>query len=488
MNLFELSGLLTLITSLSMGVFVLYKTPKNFTNRIWAYFTFLVAGWGLSVTLIATSINAEKSLLVWQITNAVNVAEIPILFLYFVYQFLHIPKNLFLLSNLLIALYFVIECLLGNVINHVVWVFNSFYSARPPTFLYIIYFIWWVTLIFYCHYLLIKNYRKVTGLKREQIKYFFLATSIGFSGGITCFFSNLGLNLYPYGNLTVPIYPLIMTYAILKYNLMDINVIIRKSLIYSLLVTTITFIFFIFVLISEHLFHQVIHYQNVNTSFIIVALTALIFTPLKNKIQNLVDLAFFKATTVEMAQQNEQLRETKEKLTNLYDQADKLSKTDTLTEINNRRNFLEMLNKKMQDCEVAKTSFYLVIFDVDHFKEINDTYGHIFGDKVLVDAIKVVKNNTRSNDFIGRYGGDEFIICLDFPNKEGILPRLIKIQDDVKALSLTHNEKRVSVSISIGAAKFIPGTNITEEKLIEKTDFALYKVKKNIRGEINVNE
>ena len=99
-----------------------------------------------------------------------------------------------------------------------------------------------------------------------------------------------------------------MTFVILKYKLMDINIIIRKSLIYSLLVTSITIIFLISVLISERLFHQVIHYQNITTSIIMASLIALIFTPLKNKIQDLLDRAFFKATPIEMAQQNEQLR------------------------------------------------------------------------------------------------------------------------------------------------------------------------------------
>ena len=89
---------------------------------------------------------------------------------------------------------------------------------------------------------------------------------------------------------------------------MDINIIIRKSLIYSLLVTAITLIFLISVLISEHLFSQVAHYQHVTTSIIMASLIALIFTPLKNWIQDLIDRAFFKATPIEMAQENEQLR------------------------------------------------------------------------------------------------------------------------------------------------------------------------------------
>jgi diguanylate cyclase (GGDEF)-like protein len=184
----------------------------------------------------------------------------------------------------------------------------------------------------------------------------------------------------------------------------------------------------------------------------------------------------------------EQLKINEKTLADLYSHADKLSKTDTLTEINNRRYFSDMLNKKMQDCEASQVSFYLVIFDVDHFKEINDSYGHTLGDKVLVKVVEVVKSNIRSNDFIGRFGGDEFIICLDFPNKEGTLNRLTKIRDGVRALGLSHDGKKIDISVSIGAAKFMPGTNMTEKNLIEKADFELFNVKKTTRGEISVNE
>ena len=310
MKLFELSGILIFITSLSMGIFVLCKTPKIFTNRIWAYFTFTVAGWGLSIFLISINIDPKQSLLLWKSTYAINITGIALLFLYFIYQFLNIPRNLFLFANILIGLFFSIEALLGNLINHVDWSFNSFYySGRPATFLHLIYFIWWILVIFYSHVLLIINFKKVNGLKREQIKYFFIATSIGFTGGITFCFPSFGVNLYPYGILTVSLYPLIMTYAILKYNFMNINIIIRRSLIYSLLISSITLIFIISILISERLFHQVFQHENITTTFIMISLIALIFIPLRNTIQGCVDKIFFKGSQFEIAQENIRLRE-----------------------------------------------------------------------------------------------------------------------------------------------------------------------------------
>jgi len=470
-----------------MGTLVLIKTPGILTNRLWAYFNFAMAIWGLGAYKIATA-HDPQSALFWAKIAHVGVITIPIFFLHFASCFFEKVNKIVIISAYLLAAFFLGALLTNSFILHEDFIFNSFYYQSHPGVLYVIFFYLWLISVVYAFFLAFTNIKNVSAKKRNQIKYFFLITTIGYTGGIGNFLPVFGIMIYPYGNFLVSIFILLTTYVILKYNLMDISIVIRRSLIYSLLVSSITIIFLISVLISERLFHQIIHYQNVTTSVIMAGLIALVFTPLKNRIQTLVDRAFFKATPIEMAQQNEQLRQKEKTLTDLYSQADKLSKTDTLTEINNRRHFFEMLNKKMQYCEVAKTSFYLVIFDVDHFKEINDSYGHTLGDMVLVKVVEVVKSNVRSNDFIGRYGGDEFIICLDFPNKEGILNRLTKIRDGVKALSLLHDGKKVPVSVSIGAAKFIPGTNMTEKNLIEKADFELFNVKKTTRGEISVNE
>ncbi len=197
---------------------------------------------------------------------------------------------------------------------------------------------------------------------------------------------------------------------------------------------------------------------------------------------------FFREQHYKAFVRQEQLKASEERLAELYKQADKLSKTDELTSIHNRRYFFEMLEKKIHTCEISKATFYLVIFDVDHFKQFNDTHGHSFGDEVLVKVVDVVKNNVRANDFVGRYGGDEFVIYLDFPNHEGIHRRLTKISNDVKALNLTSNGQTVAITVSIGAAKFKPGQSITAEKLLELADMELFNVKETGRGKVSIAE
>jgi signal transduction histidine kinase len=307
MTPFALSGLLILITSLSLGILVLIKTPNIFTNRLWAYFNFAISLWGLGAYKVGSTHDPQSALL-WFKIGYIGVIFLPSLLLHFSTCFLEKRNKYLTASAYLIGAFFLITLFAGLLITHIKFIFNSFYYPTNPSVLYIIFFFIWIACIAITYQLAYKKIKTTSGEQRNKIKYFFLSTTIAYIGGATNFFPIFGINLYPYGNFLVAVFPIVMTYVILKYHLMDINIIIRKSLIYSLLVTTITLIFFISVLLSEHLFNQVFHNQHVAPSIITASLIALIFIPLKNKIQDLVDRAFFKATPMEMAQQNEQLR------------------------------------------------------------------------------------------------------------------------------------------------------------------------------------
>src|SRR5205807_1873667 len=89
--------------------------------------------------------------------------------------------------------------------------------------------------------------------KKQQIKYFFLATAIGFLGGSFNFLPVFGIDLYPWGNFTIFLYPFIMSYAILKHNLMEISLVIRKTLIYSLVIAVLTLVYMTIAFLVTHL-------------------------------------------------------------------------------------------------------------------------------------------------------------------------------------------------------------------------------------------
>lgn len=230
MTLFSLSGLLIAITSLFFGVLVFIKNEKTKLNQIWLFFSLAIAIWGIGGYKIGLTTNPASSLFWWRLTH-IGVIFIPIFFLHFVYKFLNIlnKKRLIILSGAYcLGVFFLITDLFTKLfIANVRWVFNSFYFDSPPTPLYWYFVFFWVGLVIYAHYELFRAFQKreISETKRVQIRYFFLATLLGFSGGATSFLPVFGIDFYPIFNFAVPLHAIIMAYAILKYHLLDITII-----------------------------------------------------------------------------------------------------------------------------------------------------------------------------------------------------------------------------------------------------------------------
>lgn len=184
---------------------------------------------------------------------------------------------------------------------------------------------------------------------------------------------------------------------------------------------------------------------------------------------------------------NEALRESEVKLEALYKNAEEISKTDDLTKLFNRRHFFEILRQKMKASDASGLPFYLIIFDIDNFKPINDKHGHVFGDQVLLRVAQVVSNNIRPNSHLGRYGGDEFMMIFDKATKEEILKRVQGISYAIRGIPLTtDNQQPLIVSASFGVARYEPGQGLSETSLIEAADRELLNVKQTKRGEISL--
>jgi diguanylate cyclase (GGDEF)-like protein len=159
-----------------------------------------------------------------------------------------------------------------------------------------------------------------------------------------------------------------------------------------------------------------------------------------------------------------------------------LSTTDSLTKIYNRRHFLELARKEFERSSRMGLQLTMLILDVDHFKTINDTYGHQAGDEVLLAVCKVVDNSLRDYDIFGRYGGDEFTII--FPQTELIQSMKVaeRLENSVQELRIdcVRNHK---LSLSGGlAAK--TSTHKDLESLIKDADEALYRAKQTGRARI----
>ncbi len=154
-----------------------------------------------------------------------------------------------------------------------------------------------------------------------------------------------------------------------------------------------------------------------------------------------------------------------------------LANTDELTKLANRRHFFEILERELMQAKIRGGSVAVMMFDVDHFKKFNDTYGHLAGDKILKQVGKLLKENIYPMDMAARYGGEEFVIMM--PGMPvGIATQ--RAQKLIKIIDESHwevNGKEISVTCSAGVAVFDGGDKADPYDLIRRADDALYTAK-----------
>lgn len=159
----------------------------------------------------------------------------------------------------------------------------------------------------------------------------------------------------------------------------------------------------------------------------------------------------------------------------------KLSRIDVLTGIYNRGALDEILEQEIKVAHRYKNPLSLLMFDIDFFKSVNDTFGHQRGDAVLQDIVKIIASVIRESDVFGRFGGEEFMLIAVNTNEQEAFVLAEKIREAVEA----HNFEEVGrKTISIGVCEFI--ADDTLENLIKKADSALYKAKQNGRNQVSV--
>jgi len=308
-RLLILAGILIVLTC-AVLIFILCKYGKTKLHKIWALFNFAVGWWGVGCILIALS-NKENAPLSWKIALTGGFS-ISVFFYHTVIIFTEKRKDYSLYVGYLYLIFSLLttHLFLGNQNFAIIEkIFGSLYYLRSTSFVFDFNLIAWITIVILGHIKLLSFVKTVQGEKRNKALYFLLGMSVGFLGGAMNLLPIFNIDIYPYGNLTIPLYCAIVTYAFLKHNLADINIVIKKGIIYSTLTIIITLVYLLAILIFEKMFQNFLGYKSLLVSILASLLIAIFFVPLKNRIQYLVDRLFFNGTQLEIAQQNELLRQ-----------------------------------------------------------------------------------------------------------------------------------------------------------------------------------
>jgi diguanylate cyclase (GGDEF)-like protein len=171
----------------------------------------------------------------------------------------------------------------------------------------------------------------------------------------------------------------------------------------------------------------------------------------------------------------------------LYQKMHELATTDSLTKIYNRLHFQERLSEEL---EIARKNDYrlsLSIFDIDHFKKFNDTYGHLFGDRVLIEITKTVKSMLRESDIFARFGGEEFVILFPRMNSEETYKKLESIRKKIESTQVKDQLISASVTVSFGISAY-PETSVSDKEMISNADDALYEAKEAGRNRVIISK
>lgn len=169
----------------------------------------------------------------------------------------------------------------------------------------------------------------------------------------------------------------------------------------------------------------------------------------------------------------------------LYDLMSERSRHDGLTGALLRRAFLERLQEAMRKSSRYRTSLFLAVLDLDHFKTINDTHGHPVGDRALLHAVRIIRERAEPGVTLGRLGGDEFAVILEMNSLDAAGAWMEGLRGDIASRPLREGDLEVRLSISAGVAPFFPDKP-AQDIFLARADEALYRAKREGRDRVAV--
>ncbi len=160
-----------------------------------------------------------------------------------------------------------------------------------------------------------------------------------------------------------------------------------------------------------------------------------------------------------------------------HDLVYRLTIMDALTQIYNRRHFFDSLEREISITRRHKTPLSIVMMDLDHFKDVNDTYGHLVGDQILKGVADRIRPKIRREDLFARYGGEEFVILLVHTEKHAAIKFAEKIGAIVRETPFHVDDRHITITVSMGVATYTGKRKTDPATLVEQADRNLYRAK-----------
>lgn len=292
-------------------VFFLYS--KKTVHRLWSFFNFAVGSWALFTFFAASSKNPLLAQEFWKISHKPGYF-IAIIFAHFVCEYCSYKSYKLITFGYFYAIAANLATLLINpeifYYPNPAYLYNSIYYLQVKSLNWILLLIPWA---FFLGWSLIKLHRycqNIQAPKNADALFILFILVIGFSGGLSTFFPMCGYtNFYPYTLVLTLFYEFGASYLIFKREVFEIDFVIQKSVLYSTLISFLTLFYLILIFLTDQFLINNWEFYNFLTRFFALIVIALAFNPLRNRLQNIIDQTLFKATPVQLAEQNELLRQ-----------------------------------------------------------------------------------------------------------------------------------------------------------------------------------
>jgi diguanylate cyclase (GGDEF)-like protein len=161
--------------------------------------------------------------------------------------------------------------------------------------------------------------------------------------------------------------------------------------------------------------------------------------------------------------------------------------TDGKTTLLNAVSWQLLANKELDRCRRQRAQLGVLMIDIDHFRRVNNTHGHLVGDRALRAVADTLRQNTRSYDLCGRFGGEEFVVLLPETGPGAVVDAAIRICEKIRELRIETDSGVQRLSVSIGCASF-PGNGDSLEDLLRTADMALFAAKDAGRDQVRAGE